>query len=109
MPETKIVRKDADMRLSKAKDFCTEPQTGVLSLYLDSFHLLMQKYLKLIKTFLKVSLVSLTFRVRTVFYFLEKMTVISPCWFTMKNGISVSAFLHLTTFQTKIIATFSVE
>ena len=69
----------------------------------------MQKDLKLIKTFLKVSLVSLTFRVRTVFYFLEKMTVISPCWFTMKNGISVSAFLHLTTFQTKIIATFCVE
>ena len=37
MPETKIVRKDAHMRLSKAKDFCTEPLKGVLSLYLDSF------------------------------------------------------------------------
>ena len=37
MPETKIVRKDAHMRLWKAKDFCTEPLKGVLSLYLDSF------------------------------------------------------------------------
>ena len=37
MPETTIVRKDAHMRLSKAKDFCTEPQKGMLSLYFDSF------------------------------------------------------------------------
>ena len=32
MPKTKIVRKDAYMRLLKAKGFCTEPQKGVLSL-----------------------------------------------------------------------------
>ena len=108
MLKTKIVRKDAYMRLSKAKGFCTEPQKGVLSLYFDSFSPPNAKRSK-IKTFLKVSLVSLTFRLRTVFYFLEKMTVISLCWFTMKNRISVSAFAHLTNFQTKIIATCSVE
>ena len=37
MPKTKIVQKDAYMRLSKAKGFCTEPQKGGLSLFFDSF------------------------------------------------------------------------
>ena len=83
MLKTKIVRKDAYMRLSKAKGFCTEPQKGVLSLYFDSFSPPNAKRSK-IKTFLKVSLVSLTFRLRAVFYFFEKMKVISLCWFTMK-------------------------
>ena len=102
MLKTKIVRKDAYMRLSKAKAFCTELQKGVLSLHFDSFSPPNAKRSK-IKTFLKVSLVSLTFRLRTVFYFFEKMTVISLCWFTMKKKISVSAFVHLTTFQTKFM------
>ena len=93
-------------RLSKAKGFCTEPQKGVFSLYFDSFSPPNAKRSK-IKTFLKVSLVSLTFRLRTVFYFFGKNNHYagSP-W---KNEISVSAFVHLTTFQTKIIATCSVE
>ena len=108
MPKTKIVRKDTYMRLLKAKGFCTEPQKGILSLYFDSFSPSNAKRSK-IKTFVKISLVSLTFRLRTVFYSSERMTVISLCWFTMKNGISVSAFVHLTTFQAKIIATFSME
>ena len=69
MPKTKMVRKDAYMRLSKANDFCTEPQKGVLLLYFDSFSLPNAKRSE-IKTFLKKSLVSLTFRLRTVFYFL---------------------------------------
>ena len=63
MPKTKIVRKDAYMRLSKAKCFCTEPQKGVLSFYFDSFSPANAKRSK-IKTFLKVNLVSLTFRLR---------------------------------------------
>ena len=83
MPKTKIVPQDAYMRLSKAKGFCTEPRKGVLSLYFNSFS--PQKDLKLIKTFLKVILVSLTFRLRTVFYSFAKMTVIPLCWFTMKK------------------------
>ena len=66
MPKTKIVRKDAYMRLSKAKGFCTEPQKGVLSLYFDSFSPPNAKRSK-IKAFLKVSLVSLTLRLGTVF------------------------------------------
>ena len=37
MLKTKIVRKDAYMRLSKAKGFCMEPQKGVLLFYFDSF------------------------------------------------------------------------
>ena len=67
MSKTKIVRKDAYMRLSKAKGFCTEPQKGVLSLYFDSFSPPNAKRSK-IKTFLKVSLVSSTFRLRTFFW-----------------------------------------
>ena len=84
MRDTKIVRKDAHIRLSKAKCFSTEPQKGVLSLYFDSFSAPNAKRSK-IKTFLAVSLVSLTFRLRTVFYFFEKMTEVSLCWFTMKK------------------------
>ena len=97
MPKTKIVRKDVYMRLSKAKVFCTEPQKGVLSLYFDSVSPPNAKISK-IKTFLKVSLVSLTFRLRTVFYFFEKMTVISLCWFTVKHWDLCKCFLHLSTF-----------
>ena len=84
MLKTKIVRIDAYMRLSKAKGFCTEPQKGLLSLYFDSFAPPNVKRSK-IKTFLKVSLVSLIFRLCTVFYFFEKITVTSLCWFTMKK------------------------
>ena len=79
MPKTKIVQKDAYMRLSKAMAFCT-----VLSLYFEFSSPPNAKRSK-IKTFLKVSLVSLTFRLCTVFYFFEKMTAISLCWFTMKK------------------------
>ena len=71
MPKIKIVRKDAYMRLLKAKGFCTEPQKGILLLYFDSFSPSNAKRSK-IKTFLKVSLVSLNFRLRTVFYSFEK-------------------------------------
>ena len=71
MSKTKIVQKDAYMRLSKAKCFCTEPQKWVLSLYFDSFSPPNTKRSK-IKTFLKVSLVSLTFRLRTCFIFFGK-------------------------------------
>ena len=46
MPKTKIVRKDAYMRLLKAKGFCTEPQKGYFRYILIPFHLLMQKDLK---------------------------------------------------------------
>ena len=105
MLKTKIVRRDAYIRLLKAKGFCTESQKGVLSLYFDSFSPPNAKRSKM-KTFLKVSLVLLFFRLCTAFYVFEKMTVISLCWFAMKNGISV---VHLTTFQTKISATCSVE
>ena len=94
MLKTKIVRKDAYMPLSKAKGFCTEPQKGVLSLYFDSFSPPNAKRSK-IKTFLKVSLVSLTFRLSTMFYFFEKM-------------ISAGVFVHFTTFQTKVVANCSV-
>ena len=45
MPKTKIVRKDAYMRLLKAKGFCTEPQKS-FRFILIPFHLLMQKDLK---------------------------------------------------------------
>ena len=65
MPKTKIVRKDAYMHL-KAKGFCMEHQEGVLSLYYASFSPPNAKRSK-INTFLKVSLVSLTFRLRTAF------------------------------------------
>ena len=85
MPKTKIVRKDAYMRFSKAKGFCTEPQKGVLSLYFDSFSPPNTKRSK-IKTFLKVSLVSLTFRLRTVFYSFEKMTIILLLFHHEKMG-----------------------
>ena len=72
MPKTKIVRKDAYMRLSKAKGSLTgqvsaqSPKKGVLSLYFDSFSPPNVKRSK-IKAFLKVSLVSLTLRHGTVF------------------------------------------
>ena len=79
MPKTKIVRKDAYMPLLKANGFCTGPQN------FDSFSPSNVKRSK-IKTFLKVSLVSLTFRLHTVFYSFEKMKVISLCWFTMKKS-----------------------
>ena len=68
MPKTNTVLKDAYMRPSKAKGFCKEPQKGVLLLYFDSFSPPHAKR-STIKTFLKVSLVSLTFIFRTVFYF----------------------------------------
>ena len=68
MPKTKMVRKDAYMRPSKANDFCTDPQKGVLSLYFDSFSPPNAKRFK-IKKFVKVSLVSLTFRLRNVLFF----------------------------------------
>ena len=68
MLKTKIVRKDAYMRLSKAKGFSMEPEQGVLSLYFDSFSPPNAKRSK-IKTFLKVSLVSLTFSLYTVLFF----------------------------------------
>ena len=71
MFKTKIVRKHTFIGLSHAKGFCTEPQKGALSLYFDSFSPPNTKRSK-IKTFLKVSLVSLTLRLRTVFYFLKK-------------------------------------
>ena len=99
MLKAKIVWKDGYMRLSKAKGFCMEPQKGVLSLYFDSFSLLYAKRSE-IKTFLKVSLVSSTFRLRSVFYFFEKMTVVSLCWFTMKKWNFCKCFC---------IATCSVE
>ena len=78
MPKTKIVWKHTYMRLSKAKGFWTGPQKGVLSLYFDSFSSPNVKRSKM-KTFLKLSLVSSNLRLRTVFYFFEKMTVISLC------------------------------
>ena len=78
MSKTKIVRKDAYIRLLKANGFCTEPQKGFLSLYFDSFSPSNAKRSK-IKKFLKVRLASLTFRLRAVFYYFEKMTVISLC------------------------------
>ena len=87
-------------RLSKAKGFCTEPQKGVFSLYFDSFSPPNAKRSK-IKTFLKVSLVSLTFRLRTVFYFFEKMTVISLCWFTMKKWDLCKCFCAFNNFSNK--------
>ena len=64
MPKTKIVWKDVCMRLSKAKGFSTKPQTGVLSLFFDFFSLPNAKRSKRskIKTFLEVSLASLTFK-----------------------------------------------
>ena len=47
-----MVPKGAYMRPSKANDFCTDPQKGVLSLYFDSFSPPNAKRSK-IKTFLK--------------------------------------------------------
>ena len=88
------------MRLSKAKGFSMEPEQGVLSLYFDSFSPPNAKRSK-IKTFLKVSLVSLTFRLRTVFYFFEKMTVISLCWFTMKKWDLCKCFCAFNNFSNK--------
>ena len=70
MPKTEIVRKDAYMRLLKAKGFFTKSQKGILSLYFDSFSPSNAKRSKM-KVFLKVDLVSLTFRLRTVFYSFE--------------------------------------
>ena len=46
MPKTKIVRRDAYMRLLKAKDFSTDPKKGSFRYILIPFHLLMQKDLK---------------------------------------------------------------
>ena len=108
MLKTKIVQKDAYMALYTAKGFCTDPKKGVLSFYFDSFLPPNAKRSK-IKTFLKVSLISLAFRLYTVFYFFEKMAVISLCWFTMKNWDLCKCFCAFKTFQTKIIATCSVE
>ena len=84
MPKTKIVRKDEYMRLLEANGFYTESQKGIFSLYFDPFSSSNAKRSKM-KTFLKANLVSLTFRLRTVFYSFEKMTVISLCWFTTKK------------------------
>ena len=70
MRKTEIVRKDAYMRPSKAKGFCTELQQGLFSLHFDSFSPPTGKRSK-IKTFLKVSSVSLTFRLRTVCVFFK--------------------------------------
>ena len=94
----------------KKMDGCTEPQKGVLSLYFDSFSPPNAKRSK-IKTFLKVSLVSLTFRLRTVFYFFEKMIVISLCWFTMKKWDLCKCYCAFNNFyyHCKIIAACSVE
>ena len=100
MLKPKIVRKDEYMRLSKAKSFCMEPPKGVLSLYFDSFSPPNAKRSK-IKTFLKVSLVSLTFRLRTVFYFFEKMTAILLCWFTMKKWDLYKCFCAFNNFSNK--------
>ena len=100
MPKTKIVRKDAYMRLLKAKGFCTEPQRGILSFYFDSFLPSNAKRSK-IKTFLRVSLVSLNFRFRTVFYSSEKMTVLSLCWFTMKKCDLCKCFCAFNNFSNK--------
>ena len=100
MPKTKIVRKDAYMRLSKAKGFCTEPQKGVLSLYFDFFSPPNARRSK-IKTFLKVRLVSLTFRPHTMFYFFEKMTVISLCWYAMKKWDLLKCFCAFNKFSNK--------
>ena len=72
MPKTKIIRKNAYVRLLEVKGERTgqvsagSPQKRVLLLYFDSFSLPNAKISK-IKAFLKVSLVSLTFRLRTVF------------------------------------------
>ena len=72
MPKTKIVRKNAYMRLSKAKGQLTgqvsarSTKKGVPSLYFDSFSPPNAKRSK-IKAFLKVSLVSLTLILGTVF------------------------------------------
>ena len=95
MPKTKIVRKHTYMRLSKAKGFCTEPQKWVFQLYFDSFSPPNAERSK-IRTFLKVSLVSLTYRLGTMFYFFEKMTVISLCWFTMKKWDLCKCFCSFT-------------
>ena len=100
MPKTKIVRKDAYMRLLKAKGFCTESQKVILSLYFDSFSPSNAKRSK-IKTFLKVSLVSLTFRLCTVFYFFEKMRVISLCCFIMKKWDLCKCFCAFNNFSNK--------
>ena len=100
MSETEIVRKDTYMRLSKAKGFCTQPPKEVPSLYFDSFSPPNAKRSK-IKTFLKVSLVSLTFRFHSVFYFFEKMKVISLCWFTMKKWDLCKCFCAFNNFSKK--------
>ena len=84
MPITKTVHKGAYVRLSKGKGFCTEQQKGVPSLNFDSFSLPNAKRSK-IKTFFKISLVSLTFRLHGVFYFFEKMALILRCLFIMKK------------------------
>ena len=62
--------KGAYLRLSKANGFCTKPQKGDLSLYFDFFSPPNAKR-STIKRFLKVSLVSLTFTIRTVLFFLK--------------------------------------
>ena len=98
--KTKIVRKGAYMGLSKATGFCTEPQKAILSFYFDSFSLPNAKRSK-IKTFLKVSLVSLTFRLRTVFIFFEKMTAILLCWFAMKKWDLCKCLCAFNNFSNK--------
>ena len=98
MPKTKIVRKDAYRRLLKAKGFCTEPQKGILLLYFDSISPSNAKRSKT-KTFLR--LVSLTFRLSTVFYSFEKMTVISLCWLFMKKWDLCKCFSAFNNFSNK--------
>ena len=101
MLKTKIVRKDAYMRLSKDRGFCTKPQKGILLLYFHSFSPLYAKRSK-IKTFLKVSLVSLTLIPRTVFHFFGKMTVISLHWLTMKKWDLCNCICEFNNFSNKI-------
>ena len=54
------------LRLTDRSSFCREPQKRVLLSYFDFFSPPNEKRSK-IKAFLKVSLASLTFRLRTVF------------------------------------------
>ena len=103
LSKTKTVRKDAYLSLSKTKGFWTEPQKGILSLYFDSFSPPNAKRSKRskIKTFLKVRLLSLTFRPHTMFYFFEKMTVISLCWYAMKKWDLLKCFCAFNKFSNK--------
>ena len=66
MPKTKIVQQNTCMRLSEVKDFAWSPPKKFLSSYFDTFQPLNSNRSE-IKAFLKVTLVSLTLRLRTVF------------------------------------------